>query len=206
MDEFEISANKYLIKNIRAFYSMAYVGMGNPGNPDYLNTLKNTFNSFAESKLSSAAQELKRVLLKDFPLVLQSLKLEKATVCVVPRAKAESAYHANQLLFKSTVCGAISQLKGFEDGISYLRRRTNTKTMHLRNPIPNYDNDGPEPYPGITTKTCDISVNIKGKNILLVDDIYTPAVNIDEDAIHALINAGAYSVTFYTVAKTGGRS
>ena len=206
MNEFEISANKYLTKNIRAFYSMAYVGMGKPGNPDYLNTLKNTYNSYAESKLSSAAQELKRALLKDFPLVLQSLKLEKATVCVVPRAKAERAYHANQLLFKSTVCGAISQLKGFEDGISYVRRHANTKTTHLRNPIPNYDNDGPEPYPGITTQTCDISVNIKGKNILLVDDIYTPAVNIDEDAIQALINAGAYSVAFYTIAKTGGRS
>jgi hypothetical protein len=202
MNEFKISANIYLKKNIRAFYGMAYLGMGNPGNPDYLNTLKNTYNSFAASKLSSAAHELKRVLLTDFPLVLKSLKLEKTTVCVVPRAKAESAYHANQLLFKSTVCGVISQLIGFEDGVSYVCRYANTKTTHFRNPIPNYDNSGPEPYPGITSQTCNMSVNIKGKNILLVDDIYTSAVNIDEDAIQALIHAGASSVAFYTVAKT----
>jgi phosphoribosylpyrophosphate synthetase len=127
-------------------------------------------------------------------------------VCVVPRAKAEIYYHANQLLFKSTVRAVISQLNGFEDGTNYLRRHTNTRTTHLRKPIPNYDNGGAEPYPGITVETCDISISVKGKNILLVDDIYTPAVNIDEDAIQALINAGACSVAFYAVAKTERRS
>ncbi len=203
MNEFEISANKYLRKNVRAFYCVPYVRMGNPGNPDYLNTLKNTFKDRPASELRSAAQQLKSVLLADFPLILQSLKLKTITVCVVPRAKAEESYHANQLLFKSTVCTVVGQLNGFEDGTIHMCRHSNTRTTHLRKPIKNYDNDGPEPYPGITTQTCDISVNVQGRDILLVDDIYTPAVNIDEDAIQALINAGAHSVAFYAVGKTG---
>ena len=48
-----------------------------------------------------------------------------------------------------------------------------------------YINDGREPYPGITAETCEISPDIGGENILLVDDIYTPGVNVDEDASKA---------------------
>jgi predicted amidophosphoribosyltransferase len=43
---------------------------------------------------------------------------------------------------------------------------------------------------------------VRGEHIILVDDIYTPGVNIDEDAIQALYNCGAAHVTFYAVAKT----
>jgi len=95
----------------------------------------------------------------------------------------------------------ISQILGFVDGTSYLRRHTSTKTTHLRRPIPNYTNDGLEPYPGITEETCEISPNVRGKDILLIDDIYTPGINIDEDAINALFKAGARTVTFYAVGK-----
>ncbi len=64
-----------------------------------------------------------------------------------------------------------------------------------------HTNNGCSPYPGITEATCVISSNVKGQNILLVDDIYTPGVNIDEDAINALLNMGALAVTFYAVGK-----
>ena len=50
-------------------------------------------------------------------------------------------------------------------------------------------------------RTCDISADAAGKNILLIDDIYTPGVNIDEDAINALLNAGAKTLAFYAVGK-----
>ena len=202
MNQFEILANEYLQRNIRAFYHVPYVGMGNPGNPDYVNVLKNTFNDFAEQKLMSAVQELQGVLLGDFPQILGSSGFEMMAVCVVPRAKAENSYHANQLLFKSTVRASLRQLEDFEDGTSYIRRLTNTRTTHLRTPVPSYNNDGPEPFPGITVQTCEISANVRGKNVLLVDDIYTPRVNIDEDAIQALLNAGAHTVSFYAVGKT----
>jgi hypothetical protein len=202
MNEFDIQANEYLHRNIRVFYHVTYVGMGESGNPDYINDLKNTYGNFLESKLRSAAEELESVLLEDLAQILQLSELEIMTVCVVPRAKAENSYHENQLLFQSTVRASVSQIKGFEDGTSYISRHTNTRTTHLRNTTPNYDNGGPIPYPGITAGTCDISVNVIDQNILLVDDIYTTDVNIDEDAIQALINAGANSVTLYVVGKT----
>lgn len=202
MNQFTIHANEYLSRNTRAFYQVPYVGMGNQGNPDYVNVLKNTFNDCSEHKLLSAAQELQRILLVDLPQVLQSSGFVAMTVCVVPRAKAEGSYHTNQLLFKSTVQTAIAQMEGFEDGASYILRHTNTRTTHLKNPVPNYNNDGPQPFPGITVETCKISANVSGKNILLVDDIYTPRVNVDEDAIQALLNKGARTVTFYAIGKT----
>jgi hypothetical protein len=201
MMPFQVQANNYLCRNTNAFYHVRYTGMENLGNPNYLNDLKNTFNSFSEPKLQSAVQDLRIVLQEDLPQIFQSLDFDVITVCVVPRAKAEDAYHANQQLFRTTVQAVIGQVNGFVDGTSYLRRHTNTKTTHLRNPIPNYTNDGQEPYPGITEKTCEISPNVRGKNILLIDDIYTPDVNIDEDAINALLKAGAHTVTFYAVGK-----
>ena len=59
------------------------------------------------------------------------------------------------------------------------------------------------PYPGITNDTCIIENDlIQGGTIILVDDIYTENVNIDEDCVQALYDAGAEKVVFYAVAKT----
>jgi len=200
MHRFQILANDYLSVNVDAFYHIEYTGMGNLGNPDYLNTLKNTFNDFSEYRLNSAVQELETALREDIPQVRSILCLNNITVCVVPRAKAENSYHPNQQLFRTTVQKVIKE-EGFIDGTHYILRHTNTKTTHLRRTIAGYTNDGPDPYPGITQDTCTISPNIKGMNILLVDDIYTPGVNIDEDCISALLKIGASSVTFYAVGK-----
>lgn len=176
--------------------------MGNPGNPDYLNDLKNTFNDFTPHKLKPAVQQLRSVLTTDLPNIYELFKVESLTVCVVPRAKAESSYGPNQLLFKRTLQDVIRITGGLEDGTDYLCRHTNTRTTHLRKPINNYNNDGPEPFPGITKNTCHISTSVRGRNILLVDDIYTHGVNIDEDAIQVLFDAGASSVIFYAIGKT----
>lgn len=64
-----------------------------------------------------------------------------------------------------------------------------------------YGGNGDLPYPGITKNTCRIS-NVMGKEILLIDDLYTEGVNIDEDAIQALLENGAQSVIFYSLGKT----
>lgn len=204
MNKFTISANSYLSKNVTAFFNVPYTGMGNPGNPgnpNYLNNLKNTFNDFSQETLQSAVQELKTTLQADLPQVLGTLDYKEMVVCVVPRAKSEESYHANQQLFRSTVRAVVVEMPGFVDGTNYLRRHTDTKTTHLRNPVPNYTNNGPAPYPGILEKTCDISTDVAGKDILLIDDIYTPSVNIDEDAISSLLKSRASSVTFYAVGK-----
>jgi len=67
---------------------------------------------------------------------------------------------------------------------------------------PNYNNNGDTPYPGITISTCDIASDVRGKDILLIDDIYTKTINIDEDAIQALLDSGATSVHFYAIGRT----
>lgn len=205
MTPFIIEANGYLRRETTAFYHVPYLRMGNPGNPDYLNVLKNTFNNFARKKLISASRNLQIALELDVPQILQLSECEIMTVCVVPRSKIESSYHENQLLFKRTVQSTIRQTKGFEDGTYYIYRHTDTRTTHLPNLVRNYNNDGPIPYPGITADTCTILPDVRGKDVLLIDDIYTPGVNVDEDAIEALLNAGARAVTFYAVGKTMGR-
>lgn len=201
MIEFQIPANAFLSRSTNAFYHVPYTRMRNPGNPDYLNALKNTYNKSLQNKLQSAAQELLIVLQEDLPQIYQSLGFDAITICVVPRAKAENAYQMNQKLFRKTVQEAIVQRHGFADGTNYLLRHTNTYTTHLGERAPDYINDGPKPYRGITAETCEISSDVRGKNILLIDDIYTPGVNIDEDAINALIEVGAHTVTFYAVGK-----
>lgn len=198
MYRFVIQSNRYLSRDVQAFYHTKYVGHKELGNPDYINTLKNTYNSYSKSMLDNAVQDLRRVLLDDLP---QILRLTPLTVCVVPRAKTN--YQPNQLLFKSTVRSVVNQLNNFIDGIDYIIRHTNTKTTHLPSHTPNYNNDGAVPYPGITSKTCNISSSVRDKDILLIDDVYTRRVNIDEDAIQTLLEKGAHSVTFYTIGYTG---
>lgn len=40
MKKFTIPANNYLRQNIKGFYHTDYTGYNQPGNPDYINTLK----------------------------------------------------------------------------------------------------------------------------------------------------------------------
>ncbi len=202
MNKFTIFPNKFLRKKTQAFFHTVYKGYQNPGNPDYINKLKNIFGNISTVSLKRAVQELEKVLLEDLPKILKILQYKTMTVCVVPRAKAECHYQKNQMMFKSTICTVANQLEGFVDGTAYISRHTDTKTTHLRKPIPNYVDKGPEPYPGITADTCTISSNVKGSDVLLIDDIYTRTVNIDEDAIQTLLDNGAHSVTFYAVGLT----
>jgi len=161
MDEFKILANEYLSKNTVAFYNVPYTRMGNPGNPDFLNQLKNTFNDFSQQKLQSAVRELQDVLESDFPKIVQILELDGMTICVVPRAKSEENFRPNQQLFRATVQATIGRMNGIVDGSKYLLRHTNTRTTHLRSQVPNYNNDGPLPYPRITKDTCEISPSVR---------------------------------------------
>ena len=73
MRTFTILANEYLDRNIQAYYHTDYVGHNNPGNPDYLNTLKNTFGNFTSERLNNACHELETVLMQDIPQIFESL-------------------------------------------------------------------------------------------------------------------------------------
>jgi len=212
--KFTIPKNTYLKENTQAFYNTKYTTQGEEGNPDYINDLKNTYGKpdasdnkdwaiKAQKKLDNAVKDLELVVKTDLPKILNELKIKELVVCVVPRSKAESSYNENQLLFKSTIKSVVSELDNFQDSSSYITRTTDTKTTHLPEGTPNYNNNGKMPYVGITTETCTISDEVKDKNILLVDDVYTGGANIDEDAIQALLDKDAKSVTFYAVGACG---
>lgn len=198
MNKFTVCANQFLNQDIPGFYTTDYTGYENPGNPDYLNHLKNTYNSFSKSKLNLATLNLSRVLMHDLAKLTAELGLNEAWVCVVPRSKSLDSYSQDQLLFSQTVRAVTQTYPQLHDGTDFIKRHTSTRTTHLSK----HDKVGKLPYPGITRDTCYISSQVKGKDILLVDDIYTKSVNVDEDVIQALLDNGAHSVALYVVAKT----
>ena len=204
MTPFTINSNPFLLQNVQAFYHTDFGGTQLPNNPNYLYKLKNDpHHNWSAFRIQEAQQDLLRVLVLDLPQVQNHINKNSLTVCVVPRAKADNTYKPNQLLFKATVRNAVIALgNNFIDGTNFIERHTNTKTTHLKKPMEGFNNDGELPYIGITNATCNISNNVIGRDILLIDDIYTRTVNIDEDAIQALISKGAKSVSFYAIGKT----
>ena len=102
-------------------------------------------------------------------------------------------------MFKKTVSSAVNKL-GLNNATEAIKRVKNTKTTHtwkLKN------NKGNLSYVGITKDTCSVDANsIKGKNIILVDDIYAEGINVAEDCIKFLFNSDAKNVILYTIAKT----
>lgn len=200
--KFIIHKNRYLSVSVHGYHSLYYTGFNTDGNPDFLNTLKNTFNNTQVAVLNTAREEVEKILLNDIPLIMQEKHLEECSIVCVPRAKALTSYSGKQLLFQDAVSNAASKIKGAIDASRSITRTVNTKTTHLKN-SQNIENDGDLPYPGITSKTCTIDLdNIKGKDIILVDDIYTVSADVDEDCIQFLLNHGARTVIFYAVAYT----
>lgn len=153
--------------------------------------------------LSTAYKRLKIILRRDLRKLVQKIRIVDLAVCIVPRAKEGFLYSEDQLLFRQAVSDIVDELSeecfGLINGTKYLVRHTSTKTTHLRY---NGAQDGKSPYIGITKDTCYISDNVVGKDILLIDDVYTKSININEDAIQALLDKGARSVHFYAIGKT----
>jgi len=204
MTPFTIERNNYLTQSIQGFYHADFGGVDLPNNPNFLYKLKNDpHHNWSDYRIQEAQQQFLRILFNDLPEIVRQININPLTVCVVPRAKADNTYRSNQLLFKATVSNAVNRLgNNFIDGTNFIVRHTNTKTTHLRRPMEGFVNDGSEPYPGISSDTCNFSRNINNRDILLIDDIYTKTVNIDEDMIQSLFDCGANSVTFYAIGNT----
>ncbi len=101
-----------------------YLRYREPGNPDFLNTLKNTLNNYCPSVLKSARQEVYDRVRRDIPDIMKAEGLEEAVIAVVPRSKAFMS--PNQLGFRDAVqeCVKILQANGYSgitDGIDVLR-------------------------------------------------------------------------------------
>lgn len=201
---------QFLTRSIEGFYHDNYHG----GNRELretigtveniITTLKNQFQDKSEDVLITAGKKLIEILKRDLPQILRILGRTNLTVCIIPRAKALNNYTKYQLIFREAVYIVARDLNGFIDGIDYIIRHTDTRTTHMDRS--GYGGEGDLPYPGITIETCTISDDVSGKNILLIDDLYTESINIDEDAIQALLDNGANSVVFYALGKTAPRT
>lgn len=202
MERFIIIPNNFLRARITGYFHQYYTGFRQQDNPDFLNTLKNTFNSEQRRILINARDEVIDILMQDIPEIMRENNIPNCLCVCVPRAKASETYAATQQMFKEAVSIAANNIHGVIDGTDFIRRVDSTKTTHLRTAA-NILNDGDDPYPGITVATCEIDRNrIMNQNIILVDDIYTRNVNIDEDCIQALLNNGARYVVFYSIGYT----
>lgn len=207
MKNFIINTNGFLATKTRGFYHTEYTGFGQPNNPAYINTLKNLFGSESRFNLNTAVNELSNVLASDLPRLHGELQStlqgnSNIVVCTIPRSKGASRFSKNQLLFKSTVRNVVNSNKLFVDGLDYINRVKNTRTTHLTSETTSFINDGRRPYKGITLNTCTISQEVVGKDILLIDDVYTWDRNIVEDAIQALYTIGAKNIVFYAIGKS----
>jgi len=198
----ESTGKKVLNAHVNAYCSYFYeTGLSQYSTPGRIEhaiwTLKNDVNPFP-SNLNNAGSLIYNVFSRD--LIRIPRGENKMLVCMVPRAKKITEYRPDQLHFRQMLNSALYNMSCFDNGVDCITRIMNTKTTHSR--FSNQINQGPSPHAGITLKTCQISEKVRGRDILLVDDVYTPSINIDEDCIQALLDSGAKSVTFYAVAKT----
>lgn len=198
---------KALLQDIVAFYHNDYQGGGNwhiSGTIENLIcTFKNDVTIYPSLTLNKAAIRLAQILKVDLPEILRLSGKQNFRVCVIPRSKRENSYRPDQLLLRATIQITAQRLNGFMDGTHDIIRHTDTATTHLARS--GHGGSGELPYVGITKETCSISDDVIGQDILLVDDLYTKTVNIDEDCIQALLDKGARSVTFYSIGKTLSR-
>jgi hypothetical protein len=195
----------FLDRNVQAYFHSEYSSGANQWQiqgtiENIICTLKNDITPYTEAVLQKVCNELEVILLKDLPHILKLSGKSSLVVCAIPRAKVN--YNHDQLYLKKTISKVATQLSGFIDGTNYIIRVVDTKTTHRARS--GHGGYGDMPYLQITKNTCEISNNIKDKDILLVDDLYTNSVNIDEDAIQSLYDKGAKSVVFYSIgAKLG---
>lgn len=88
MNNFTIEKNDFLKSNTQGYYNTDYVGYRKQGNPDFINVLKNTFNSYSDSILKQAVSDLRSVLIEDWDSLVWDISYPLA-ICVVPRAKSK---------------------------------------------------------------------------------------------------------------------
>ena len=206
LSRYVIESNGYLNKQIVAFYDCAYRRPDPEGSgfslrvSDAIRTLKNTFNRESDNDLFRAKNYIRAIATTDLKQIIEQERIENPIIVCVPRSKAD--FSDKQLLFRKAISEAANNTVA-TNGTECIRRIRNTKTTHLANTRKgDMSGDGDMPYPGITNDTCRLSGPVSSRNVILVDDIYTRTVNIDEDCCQFLLDNGAKSVTLYTICKT----
>ncbi|WP_298497401.1 hypothetical protein [Helicobacter sp. UBA3407] len=218
---------RFLKQDIQAYYSLDYTNYGNPGNPDWIVEFKDDKSqySFNSDVILGACYEGEGQVIPFLNYLDENCK-EDFVVCVVPRAKPHKSTHFREFIryairhtrkhyelghnkYEGEYDIYIPEFSHIIDGTDYIRRIKDTRTTHFSTP-----DGGDNPYPGITKGTCAIiEEEIRDKNVLLIDDIYThhhrnpqtrekEFIGVCEDYLQALLDCGAKKVAFYAIAKT----
>lgn len=203
-----IPTNKFLRKEINAYFHDYYITARKGGGEfsDMILDIKNNGTDTVKCNISN-------IIAKDLDKIIEINKVyqkERPIVLAVPRSKPDSFWKRCELQFRPTILMGLERslwtINGKNDrwmvnGTHYLIRILETKTTHLAHlDIPT--NNGPEPYPGITKDTCQLTGDVLEKSIILIDDIYTEGKGIDEDCIQFLLDNGADNVILYTLGMT----
>ena len=193
-----IGNDRFLGRSVEIYCHAKYFGFYSDVNTiSFVNYLKNDLMTFTHL-VPKSELEAAQVLAADLSELVR--KYRPFTVCGIPRSKRESIYPAEKMGLKRAIRKAVASIPQLTDGLDYIVRHTNTKCTHRS--YWGHGGDGEMPRPGLLRDTCSLSPAIAGKRIVLVDDIYTPGVGIDEDGVQALFDAGARSVILYTFGYT----
>lgn len=197
----KMGKDAFLKHDIDLYFHDHYYGFSSSLNTLlYINYLKNDRRDF-DAVVPQCEDKAARVLAEDLKELV--LKYGPLTVCGIPRSKRDDSYHPAKAGLKRAIRKAVAMVPGLFDGLDYIVRHTNTLCTHRS--YWGYGGDGEGPRPGLLRDTCMISDNVVEKNIVLIDDIYTAGVGIDEDGVQALLDCGAKSVIMYTFGCTANR-
>lgn len=193
----QLPINNFLNVSITAFFHDFYISKANGGSPfsELILAIKSHATDDVRNDIANIVREdLKKILMIDF------YRGKTVYIFVVPRSKPDSFWREEELQFRSAVMVGIKDLQNVIDGTNAIKRVVETQTTHLAHL--DIQNNGAAPYPGITQDTCEFNMNICGKDVILIDDIYTENKGIDEDCIQFLINKKAGSISLYTLGMT----
>lgn len=123
MNSFQIATNRFLNKSTIGYCHQLYTGYNNPGNSNFLNTLKNTFNNESPRAIQDACNEVIEILVSDIQDAMKEASMEECVLIRVPRAKALNTYNRSQLGFQYSVRIAVTKIKGAVDGTLGTRRQ-----------------------------------------------------------------------------------
>lgn len=203
-----LTANRFLKKDSTAYFHDYYIPPKNGGGQltDLILAIKSHGTEAVKQVISEIIKDDLEKIINENDIYLK----ERPTVIAVPRSKPDTFWQSHELQFRPTISMGLkktkfsvkgSDIKWIIDGTQYLTRTEATQTTHKAH-LNDTTDIGAAPYPGITKDTCQLVGDISNKNIILIDDIYTDGVGIDEDCMQFLLDNGAADVILYTLGKT----
>jgi len=209
---FRIENNEFMDKQINAYAHGLYI----PYKSSYASDLTRLILDIKGSTvcdIDAVKEKASAIIKNDLDLIITSIdkyKKSRPIIISMTRSKPDNFWEEHALQFRVSISMALKNSsvkikKSNEiwaiDGVNYIKRIKETQTTHLAHSKIS-KNNGPAPYRGITKDTCILNGDINNKYIILIDDIYTPNVCVDEDCIQYLYDNGARDVLLYVLGIT----